>query len=87
MHNENVAEAIVVGVEDEIKGEIPLAFVTLKKKLQSNEEIYEAEQNIVNKVRQEFGSLASFKTCIIVDKLPKTRSGEYLTNVMQSIAN
>jgi len=39
MHNENVAEAIVVGVEDEIKGEIPLAFVTLKKKLQSNEEI------------------------------------------------
>lgn len=41
----------------------------------------------MSRVRHEFGPVASFKTCIIVDKLPKTRSGKYLRNIMRKMAN
>ena len=38
-------------------------------------------------MRKEFGPVASFKTCIIIEKLPKTRSGKYLRNIMRKMAN
>jgi propionyl-CoA synthetase len=89
MHNELVAEAVVIGVADEIKGEIPIGFVTLKEgqKLTTQQEIQKFEKKVVERVRHEFGPVASFKTCIIVDKLPKTRSGKYLRNIMRKMAN
>jgi propionyl-CoA synthetase len=45
------------------------------------------EKRVVDRIRKEFGPVASFKSCIIVQKLPKTRSGKYLRNIMRKMAN
>ncbi|WP_340138956.1 propionyl-CoA synthetase [Vibrio vulnificus] len=71
-----VAECAVVGVHDELKGQLPLGFVVLKDGVKIDPT--ELEQELVGKVRNEIGAVACFKQALVVERLPKTRSGKIL---------
>ncbi|MDD1675510.1 MAG: propionyl-CoA synthetase [Methanomicrobiales archaeon] len=81
----DVAECAVTGVNDEIKGEIPLGFVVLKAGVQRAPSIITKE--LVQRVRERIGPIAAFKIAIIVKRLPKTRSGKILRGTMKKIAD
>lgn len=81
----DVAECAVIGVADELKGEVPLGFVVLKAGVQRPEA--EIIVELVQMVRERIGPVASFKTAIVVKQLPKTRSGKILRGTMKSIAD
>lgn len=85
MSDPNIGEAVVIGIKDELKGEIPVAFVTLKVNSKLTAEAIEKE--IVQLIRVKIGPVASFKTCLLVSKLPKTRSGKYLRHVIRKICH
>lgn len=80
-----VAECCVIGIHDAIKGQQPLAMVLLKNGQQIAETILQAE--LVAMVREEIGAVASFKQVIIVQRLPKTRSGKILRKLLRGITN
>ncbi|MFV8378858.1 propionyl-CoA synthetase [Flavobacterium sp. LB3R33] len=81
----SVAECAVIGIHDELKGQIPLALVVTK----SGEEIehYQLEQEIIKLVRHQIGAVASLRNVVIVQRLPKTRSGKILRKLMRSITD
>jgi len=78
-----VAECAVIGVADEIKGQIPRGLVVLKAGA-SAEGLAEA---LVKSVRDEIGAVACFKLVDVVAALPKTRSGKILRKTMRGIAH
>jgi propionyl-CoA synthetase len=84
-HHNDIVEAAVVPGKDEIKGEIPIGFVVLKSG--SKKDPIELEKECIKKVRNDIGAVASFKKCIIVEKLPKTRSGKIVRNVLKALVN
>jgi propionyl-CoA synthetase len=74
----------VVGIADEIKGEVPVGFVVTKAGvLRADAEIV---RELVEKVRATIGPVAAFKTATVVNRLPKTRSGKILRGTMKKIA-
>ena len=81
----DVAECAVIGISDDLKGHLPLGFLCLNKGVER------AEADIVDEcvklVRKKIGPVAAFKKAIIVDRLPKTRSGKILRAIMVKIAN
>jgi propionyl-CoA synthetase len=81
----DVAECAVLGVADEIKGEIPLGLIVLKAGVQRshNEIVGEA----VQMVRERIGAVASFRVATVVKRLPKTRSGKILRGTIKKIAD
>ena len=79
----DVAECAVIGVNDALKGQVPLGFVVLKSGTARAGTDILAE--IVQRVRSEIGPVAAFKQAIIVGRLPKTRSGKILRATMQKI--
>ncbi len=81
----DVAECAVIGVNDDLKGQVPLGFLVLKAGVNRPEE--EIVKEIVQLVRERIGPVAAFKTATVVDRLPKTRSGKILRGTMQKIAN
>ena len=81
----DVAECAVIGVADQMKGQVPLGFVVLKAGVARSED--EILGELVQKVRAEIGPVAAFKTCTIVQRLPKTRSGKILRGTMRQIAD
>jgi propionyl-CoA synthetase len=81
----DVAECAVVGVADEIKGEVPLGFVVMKAGVARAE--HEVVEELVRKVRDTIGPVAAFKTAAVVPRLPKTRSGKILRGTMKRIAD
>ena len=81
----DVAECAVVGVHDELKGQVPVGFLVLKKGV--NRDSREIVTEVVQMVRQKIGPVAAFKTALIVPALPKTRSGKVLRGTMQKIAD
>jgi propionyl-CoA synthetase len=81
----DVAECAVVGVTDAIKGEIPVGFVVMKAGVERAEGDVVGE--LVQKVRDTIGPVASFKAAAIVKRLPKTRSGKILRGTMKRIAD
>lgn len=81
----DVAECAVVGVYDEVKGQLPLGFLVLKAGISKPHEKVAAE--VVQLVRDRIGPVAAFKTAAVVDRLPKTRSGKILRSTMQKIAD
>jgi propionyl-CoA synthetase len=83
-HND-VAECAVIGVADELKGQVPLGFVVLKSGVNKPEAQIVAE--IVALVRDKIGPVAAFKQAVVVKRLPKTRSGKILRGTMQKIAD
>jgi acetyl-CoA synthetase len=78
-----VAEAAVVGVPDEVKGEVPLAFVVLKNGFNPGEEM---EKELVSWVRERYGPIGTPSKIIFVSKLPKTRSGKIMRRVVKAVA-
>jgi propionyl-CoA synthetase len=81
----DVAECAVVGVADELKGEIPMGFVVTKAGVTRREG--EIVRELVEKVRDQIGPVAAFKTAAVVKRLPKTRSGKILRGTMKRIAD
>jgi len=79
-----VAEAAVVGVPDEVKGEVPVAFVILRQGNQPSEKLAR-ELNMW--VREKVGRIASLKNVFFVSKLPKTRSAKIMRRVVQAVAS
>lgn len=80
-----VAECAVIGVHDEIKGQVPLALVVLKDGAGIAEGQLQTE--LVSKVREQIGALACFGQVRAVKRLPKTRSGKILRAVLRKIAD
>ena len=74
---DGVIEAAVVGVSDSIKGTIPVAFVVGKNF---------SDQDVVQSVRKNVGAVANLKRVYRVPKLPKTRSGKLMRNVLRDFA-
>ena len=81
----DVAECAVVGPADELKGQLPVGFLVLKAGVERPHEKIVAE--VVQMVRDRIGAVAAFKTAIVVDRLPKTRSGKILRATMRTIAD
>jgi len=81
----DVAECAVIGVADELKGQLPMGFVCLNAGCNRPHEEIVAE--CVRLVRDEIGPVAAFKHAVVVDRLPKTRSGKILRNIMGRIAD
>jgi propionyl-CoA synthetase len=84
--HKDVAECAVVGVADELKGQVPLGFLVLKSGVDTSRRP-EIIREVVALVRERIGPVAAFKTAAIVERLPKTRSGKILRGVMQKIAD
>lgn len=81
----SVAECAVIGIHDELKGQVPLALVVTK----SGEGIehFQLQHEVVHLVRDQIGAVASLRDVVIVQRLPKTRSGKILRKLLRSIAD
>lgn len=81
----DVAECAVIGVNDTLKGQLPVGFVVLNAG--ANRSADEIESELIALVREKIGPVAAFKTVMVVDRLPKTRSGKILRGTMRAIAD
>ena len=81
----DVAECAVIGIADELKGQLPMGFLCLNKGCSRDHDQVVAE--CVKLVRDQIGPVAAFKLAVVVDRLPKTRSGKILRGVMVKIAD
>ena len=81
----NVAECAVIGVHDEVKGQIPVGFLVLKSGCDRDPDLIVTE--VVQMVRRRIGPIAAFRSAMVVAALPKTRSGKILRGTMQKIAD
>ena len=79
-----VAECAVVGIDDELRGQVPVGFVVLKDGVTAEPE--SIEQDLILLIRQEIGAVAYFRQAAIVARLPKTRSGKILRKTIRRLA-
>jgi propionyl-CoA synthetase len=85
MGDPDVSECAVIGVADELKGQLPVGLLVLKVgAVREHDAIVEA---VVTAVREQIGPVASFKSAVVVDRLPKTRSGKILRGTIKRIAD
>ncbi len=82
----DVAECAVIGVTDQLKGQLPMGFVCLNKGCETAP-MSEIVKECVKLVRDKIGPVAAFKLAAVVDRLPKTRSGKILRATMVKIAD
>jgi acyl-coenzyme A synthetase/AMP-(fatty) acid ligase len=80
-----VAECCVIGIEDDLKGQIPLAITVLKAG--QDIEHFRLQSEVVQDVRKEIGPVAALKNVLVAHRLPKTRSGKILRKTMRAIAD
>ena len=80
-----VAECAVIGMHDALKGELPCGFVVLKKGAEMDRAAIEKE--LVEIVRDQIGPVAAFRRVLVVDRLPKTRSGKILRRTIKAIVD
>mmetsp|Transcript_25069 Transcript_25069/g.50955 ORF Transcript_25069/g.50955 Transcript_25069/m.50955 type:complete len:286 (+) Transcript_25069:652-1509(+) len=85
LEHHDVTDSAVIGVKDDLKGEIPVGFVVLSPDRNGTEE--EILQSLVSLVRKKLGPVSNFKKVAVVKSLPKTRSGKVLRGTMRKIAN
>jgi propionyl-CoA synthetase len=83
--HKDIAECAVFGVEDELKGQVPVGLAVLKAGAENDADELKAE--LVSMIREEIGPIANFKQAAIVKRLPKTRSGKILRGTMRKIAD
>jgi propionyl-CoA synthetase len=83
--HKDVAECAVLGIRDDLKGEVPCGFIVLKAGV--SRAPAEIEQECIALVREKIGPVAAFKLAITVNRLPKTRSGKILRGTMKKIAD
>ncbi len=81
----DVAECAVIGIADQLKGQVPLGFVVLNAGVARAAD--EIEGELVGLVRERIGPVAAYKQSRIVRRLPKTRSGKVLRGTMRRIAD
>jgi propionyl-CoA synthetase len=81
----DVAECAVLGVADQLKGEVPLGFLVLKAGVSRGDD--DIVRDVVQMVRDRIGPVAAFKQATVVARLPKTRSGKILRGTMKKIAD
>ncbi len=81
----DVAECAVIGVADQLKGQLPVGFMVLKAG--ADRPGADIAKDVVRMVREQIGPVAAFKTATVVKRLPKTRSGKILRATMRSIAD
>jgi propionyl-CoA synthetase len=79
----SVAECAVVGINDELRGQIPLAMIVTKTG--ENMEHFQLEYEIVHLIRDKIGAVACLRNVMVVQRLPKTRSGKILRKLLRSI--
>ena len=79
-----VAECAVVGIDDELRGQVPVGFAVLKDGTKISQD--QLEQEMVGIIRKEIGAVAYFKQSVIVSRLPKTRSGKILRKTIRQLA-
>jgi len=84
MAHSDIAEAAVVGMPDELKGHVPVGFCVIKSDVDKSRGP-EIASEIVAKVREQVGPVASFKDVVIIPRLPKTRSGKIARNTLAAI--
>lgn len=96
--HKDLVEAAVVPIQDEIRGELPFAFVVLKNEVVQNKAYQEndktqtqmnaeIEKELINVVRKEIGPVAALRNVVVVKRLPKTRSGKTLRGMLRKIIN
>lgn len=83
--HEAVAECAVIGIADELKGQLPLGLVVLKNGVDTAPDTVEHE--LIQAVRAQIGAVACFQKVLVVDRLPKTRSGKILRATLRKIAD
>ncbi|WP_299349865.1 propionate-CoA ligase PrpE [uncultured Shimia sp.] len=81
----DVAECAVIGVSDSLKGQMPVGFLCLNAG--ADRDNADVVKEVVKLVREKIGPVAAFKLAVVVDRLPKTRSGKILRGTMVSIAD
>ena len=81
----DIAECAVVGIKDALKGQVPIGFLVLNNKYKSSHK--EIIDQTVKSIRNNIGAVASYKKSIIINKLPKTRSGKILRKTISLIAD
>ncbi|MCP4075366.1 MAG: propionyl-CoA synthetase [Gammaproteobacteria bacterium] len=81
----DIAECAVIGVADDLKGQMPLGLIVLKAGVDRDET--DIVKELVQRVRDQIGPVAAFKQAKVVQRLPKTRSGKILRGTMVNIAN
>ena len=83
--HKDVAECAVIGIANELKGQLPIGLVVLKTG--TNKEDKDISKECIEMVRNKIGPVAAFKTVIVVKRLPKTRSGKILRGTVRKIAD
>ena len=83
--HDDVAECAVIGVADPLKGQLPLGMLVLNSGVTREPE--EVVADAIGHMREKIGPVAAFKLCMVVQRLPKTRSGKILRGTMRSIAD
>ena len=81
----DVAECAVLGVDDQLKGQVPIGFLVLNAGVERDQA--DIIKEVIQMVRDRIGPVASFKTATVVKRLPKTRSGKILRGTIQKIAD
>ena len=81
----DVAECAVVGIADQLKGQVPAGFLVLNSGVDRS--VDDIENEVIKLVREKIGPVASFKIALTVPRLPKTRSGKILRGTMRKIAD
>jgi len=83
-HND-VAECAVIGINDELRGQVPFGFAILKSGVKTPKD--KIKEQLIKLIREKIGAVACYKQTIIVQRLPKTRSGKILRKTMRQIAD
>ena len=83
--HQSVAECAVVGIKDQLKGQLPIGLIALKAGVTKDYETISKE--CIQMVRDTVGPVAAFKKAIVVKRLPKTRSGKVLRGTIRKIAD
>jgi propionyl-CoA synthetase len=81
----DVAECAVIGAADQLKGQSPIGFLCLSAGVTKSHD--EVIKECVGLIRSKIGPVAAFKTALVVDRLPKTRSGKILRGTIVKIAD
>jgi propionyl-CoA synthetase len=81
----DIAECAVIGVHDDLKGQLPIGLCVLKAGVKTGEE--EIKKDLANMIREMIGPIAAYKNTCVVKRLPKTRSGKILRGTMRKIAD
>ena len=81
----SVAECAVIGIHNDLKGQVPMAMVVMKS--ENVMEHFQLENEIIQLVRQKIGNMASLRNVLVVNRLPKTRSGKTMRKLLRSIVD